>query len=327
MKSSPVEDLFHVFDQSANILKNELSMTYLEALAETGENIFQQTIVQKKLSELAVKKLDKLYRTFLINSYSPEQIRKAFQLSALKGMKESTQPNHQMTPDGVGMLIGYLVGKFVKKHSFRLLDPAVGTANLLTTVINLQPEKEIEGIGVDIDDLLLKLAYVSANLQEHPIHFFQQDSLEPLFIEPVDCVVCDLPVGYYPNDERAKEYELMAEKGHSYSHHLFIEQSIRYTKDGGYLFFLIPNGLFTSEQAPALHEYLKENAYIQGVLQLPLSMFKNEKMAKSIFILQKKGDEAKKPKQVLLVDLPSLTKANELEKILRQIDAWIMENK
>ena len=57
---------------------------------------------------------------------------------------------------------------------------------------------------------------------------------------------------------------LKADKGHSYAHHLFIEQSIRYIKEGGYLFFLIPNGLFESEQAQKLHEYLKKNVYIQG---------------------------------------------------------------
>ena len=51
-------------------------------------------------------------------------------------------------------------------------------------------------------------------------------------------VVSDLPVGYYPNDSRATEYQLKADEGHSYAHHLFIEQSIRYVKDGGYLCFL-----------------------------------------------------------------------------------------
>ena len=138
------------------------------------------------------------------------------------------------------------------------MDPAVGTGNLLTTVINQELDKSIEGIGVEIDDLLIKLAYINANLQEHPIQFFNQDSLEPLFIEPVDAVISDLPVGYYPNDVRAADYQLKADEGHSYAHHLFIEQSIKHVKSGGYLFFVIPNGLFESEQSKKLHEFLKE---------------------------------------------------------------------
>ena len=252
-----------------------------------------------------------------MENFTKEEIRKAYQLVILKGMKENVQPNHQMTPDTVGMLISYLVDKFMQQPSFRLLDPAIGTGNLLTTVLNQLP-KNVQSIGVEIDDLLLKLAYVNANLQEHPIEFFNQDSLEPLFIDPVDAVIADLPVGYYPNDVRALDYKLKANEGHSYAHHLFIEQSVRHTKPGGYLFFIIPNGLFESDQAGQLREFFKEEVIIQGVLQLPISMFNNKNAAKSILILQKKGEGIVAPKQALLVNLPNLTNALEMDNMLKQ---------
>ncbi|MFE8697013.1 class I SAM-dependent methyltransferase [Cytobacillus sp. FJAT-53684] len=328
MSITPVEQLFTVFNETALIIQEELSCTYLEALAETGENIFQESILQSdELSELTVKRLKKSYDSIRISDFSKEDIRKSFQLAILKGMKENVQPNHQMTPDAVGMLVGYLVDKFVPEKSFRLLDPAVGTGNLLTTVMNQQPTKNIEAIGLEIDDILIKLSYVNANLQQHPIQFFNQDSLEPLFIQEADAVVSDLPVGYYPNDVRAAEYEMKADQGHTYAHHLFIEQSMRHVKAGGYLFFIVPNGLFESEQAPKLHEYIKEYAVMQGLLQLPQTLFKNKNAAKSIFILQKKGEDVKPPKQVLLVNLPSLSKTAEVEKILGKIDGWYKENK
>ncbi|MBN8200847.1 class I SAM-dependent methyltransferase [Bacillus sp. NTK034] len=327
MKITPVEDLFTVLNETATIMQEELHCTYLEALAETGENLFHESILQDELSELTVKRLRKSYESIDLSNCTKEEIRKSFQLAILKGMKENVQPNHQMTPDAVGMLMGYLVEKFIQEKGFRLLDPAVGTGNLLTTVMNHQKDKTVEATGIEIDDLLIKLAYINANLQEHPIQFFNQDSLEPLFIEPADAVVSDLPVGYYPNDVRSAEYKLKADEGHSYSHHLFIEQSMNHVKSGGYLFFIIPNGLFESEQAPKLHEFIKENAYIQGLVQLPLTMFKNEKAAKSIFILQKKGDGVTPPKQALLVNLPSLSKTAEAEKILKKIDVWFKESK
>lgn len=327
MKTTPVEELFTVFNETALMIQEELSCTYLEALAETGENIFQENVLQDELSELTVRRLKKSYESIHIGSYEKEDIRKSFQLAILKGMKEIVQPNHQMTPDAVGMLMGYLVNKFVQEKSFRLLDPAVGTGNLLTTVINQQHNKTVEAIGIDIDDILIKLSYVNANLQQHPVRLFNQDSLEPLFIEEANVVISDLPVGYYPNDVRAAEYEMKADKGHTYAHHLFIEQSMRHIKMGGYLFFIIPNKLFESEQAPKLHEYIKKYTNIQGVLQLPLSLFKNEHSAKSIFILQKKGEGIKPPKQVLLVNMPSLSNTTEVEKILRKIDEWYKENK
>jgi site-specific DNA-methyltransferase (adenine-specific) len=327
MNISPVEQLFTLFNETSVALQEELGCTLLEALAETGENLFHNSILQEELSELTVKRLKKQYEEINLDQYSKEDIRKAYQLVILKGMKENVQPNHQMTPDTVGMLVGYLVGKFVKSSSFRLLDPAVGTGNLLTTVLNQQLHKKIDSIGIDIDDILIKLAYISSNLQEHPVQFYNQDSLEPLFIDDVDAVISDLPIGYYPNDVRAADFQLKANEGHSYSHHLFMEQSVRHTKPGGYLFFVIPNGLFESEQAPKLHEFFKEQVIIQGILQLPLSMFKNKHAAKSILILQKRGPEIQPPKQALLVHFPTLSNAVEMDRILRKIDQWIEENK
>lgn len=327
MKVTPVEELYSLFHDTAVILQEELDISFLEALAETGDNIFQQDILQEGLSEESVKKLRKYYFSVQIETKSGEEIRKAFQLAILKGMRENVQPNHQMTPDSIGILMAYLVRKFYNKPSLTILDPAVGTGNLLMAVMNHLEDKEMEAVGVDIDDLLLKLAYVSANLQEKPIQFFNQDSLEPLFVDPVDVVVCDLPVGYYPNDDRANTYQLKASKGHSYSHHLFMEQSIHYTKDGGYLFFVVPNHLFVSEEAVKLREFLKEKVYIQAFLQLPLSMFKNEKVAKSILILQKKGEKVEKPKEVLMVPLPHLSDKEKVQSIFAKIDLWLRENK
>ncbi|MBO0960081.1 class I SAM-dependent methyltransferase [Neobacillus sp. MM2021_6] len=326
MKLSPVEQLFTLFNETALILQEELSYSYLEALADTGENLFQGAILQDELSELTLKRLKKVYEEIHLVKYSNEDIRKSYQLVILKGMKENVQPNHQMTPDSVGMLIGYLVERFVKQPSFRLLDPAVGTGNLVTTVLN-HVHKNITAIGTEIDDILIKLAYVNANLQQHPVEFFNQDSLEPLFIDPVDAVIADLPIGFYPNDIRAEDYQLKASKGHSYAHHLFIEQSVKHTKPGGYLFFLIPNGLFESEQAPQLHEFIKENLIIQGLLQLPTTMFKNKQSAKSILVLQKKGESVKPPKEALLVNLPSLSSAVAMDKILAKIEKWFQDSK
>lgn len=323
---SPVEQLFTVLNETAVNLQEELGCSYLEALAETGENLFHGSILQEELSELTVKRLKKQYEDIHLENFSKEDIRRAYQLVILKGMKENVQPNHQMTPDTVGMLVAYLVGKFNHKPSFRLLDPAVGTGNLLLTVLNYV-DKQITSIGVEVDDLLLKLAYINANLQEHSVEFFNQDSLEPLFIDPVDAVIADLPVGFYPNDVRAADYQLQADAGHSYSHHLFIEQSVRHTMPGGYLYFIIPNGLFESQEAGKLHEFLKENVFIQGLLQLPESMFKNKSAAKSIFVVQKKGEDVKPPKQALLVNLPSLSNKREMDNILTKIDSWFQENK
>lgn len=327
--SSAVEKLFSVFTETTRTLEKELSCTYLDALAETGENLFQGKVIQEEVSEVTAKRLEQIYEHVQLDQYSNEDIRKAFQLALLKGMKEEyIQPNHQMTPDGVGMLISYLVQKFMDGQTeYSILDPAVGTGNLLMTVLNGHTNGRLHATGIDIDESLLRLAYVSANLQGHPIQFFNQDSLDPLYVDPVDVVIADLPVGYYPNDVRANDYELKTESGHAFAHHLFIEQSCKYVKPGGYLFFIVPNHLFNTDQSVRLHEYINKTMKIQGVLQLPLSMFANDKAGKSIFILQKNKPGLTPPKQVLLVNLPKLTNIDAVEIILQKINAWMVENK
>ncbi|MGS5010994.1 class I SAM-dependent methyltransferase [Bacillus thuringiensis] len=327
--SQTVETLFSIFDSSAVVLRKELDVTYLEVLVETGDNLFEGAILQEELSESAIERLNREYSTFNEETYKGEEIRKAFQLAILKGMKEGVQANHEMTPDAVGMFMSYLFHKFMQgQNEITVLDPAIGTGNLMTTVFNSAKEGlTMSGFGVEVDEVLIKLALVNANLQKHAIEFFHQDGLAPLYIDPVDAVVSDLPVGYYPNEIGASEYKLKADEGMSYAHHLFIEQSVKHTKEGGYLFFLVPNFIFESDQAPKLHAFIKETCFIQGLLQLPVSMFKNEKNAKSIFVLQKKGANVTMPKQALLVELPKFSNMKAMEDIMDQLNTWFATHK
>ncbi|MBO1514218.1 class I SAM-dependent methyltransferase [Metabacillus bambusae] len=325
---SKIENLFAVINETADLIAKECQMTYIEAVAETGENIFHGSILQEDLSEITEKSLKRKYETIKIDSFGNEELRKAYQLAILKGLKEGAHPNHQMTPDTIGLFLGYLVSKFVgNQKDISVLDPAVGTGNLLTTILNYLTIEHVDSYGVDVDDLLIKLAYINANLQEHPVQFFNQDSLERLLIDPVDIVVCDLPVGYYPNDIEASKYELKADEGHSYAHHLFIEQSMNHTKENGYLFFIVPNSLFDTKEAPKLNQFLRKMAIIQGFIQLPLSLFKDERHGKSILILQKKGENSTPPKQAILAELPKFSNKEAMNSIMKQIDQWFRENK
>ncbi len=327
--SQAVETLFSIFDSSTVVLRKELDITYLEALVETGDNLFEGAILQEELSESTIERLNREYSTFNEETYKGEEIRKAFQLAILKGMKEGVQANHEMTPDAVGMFMSYLFHKFMQgQKEITVLDPAIGTGNLMTTLFNSAKEElTMSGFGVEVDEVLIKLALVNANLQKHAIEFFHQDGLAPLYIDPVDAVVSDLPIGYYPNEIVASEYTLKADEGMSYAHHLFIEQSVKHTKEGGYLFFLVPNFIFESDQAPKLHAFIKETCFIQGLLQLPVSMFKNEKNAKSIFVLQKKGQGVTMPKQALLVELPKFSNMKAMENIMDQLNTWFATHK
>src|SRR5699024_11239813 len=99
------------------------------------------------------------------------------------------------SPEAIALFVGYLVNKLTKnEESLRLFDPASGTGNLLFHVMD-QIDKDVEAYASEIDPTLLTLSLYSANLQEKSVEFFHQDSIQPFLLDPVDLVVCDLPVG------------------------------------------------------------------------------------------------------------------------------------
>src|SRR5690625_7143769 len=109
--------------------------------------------------------------------------------------------------------------------------------------------------------------------------------------------------------------------------YLLIEKAFPYIKKCGFLIFLIPEFLFTSDQADILQKFLHEKAHIIGLFQLADSTFKAKEHKKSIFIFRKKGEATKNVKQPLLVMLPSLKNTVAMEDILVQINGWFEEEK
>lgn len=107
-----VETLFRYLDDSATLLQKELDCSYLEALVETGDNAFQNEVQQNGVSEVTKKRLEKIYEEMNRLSYTREDIRKAFQLACLKGMREKLHPNRQMTPDTIGILFSFFWRNF-----------------------------------------------------------------------------------------------------------------------------------------------------------------------------------------------------------------------
>ncbi|WP_010651189.1 N-6 DNA methylase [Oceanobacillus massiliensis] len=288
MEKSNVERLFGWLDETTELIQQHRNEPYLDSLSATMEFLFYEG-APEDMDDLLAHKLQNTLIKINMDSFHTEEVRKAIQLAILKGMKGSTQQQHLMTPETVGLIVGYLSDKLTKdKKAIRVFDPVSGTGNLLTTVLG-QLKQEVKAYASEVDPTLIQLSVLNANLQKKQVEFFHQDSLRPFLMDPVDLIVADLPVGYYPDDIQANEYELKADSGHSYAHHLLIEQSIKYTADGGYLVLVIPEFLFDNDQSDKLQAYLQKYAHIVGVIRLPDTAFKSEKNTKSILILQKKG--------------------------------------
>ncbi|HLQ72495.1 MAG TPA: class I SAM-dependent methyltransferase [Bacillota bacterium] len=322
METSQVEQLYSWIDNTTEKIQQSHNEPYIESLIITLEMLYMDA-VPDRVSEVTSKELQKqLEQKF--NTYDTVTIRKAVQLAILKGMRVA-QEKHLMTPETVALLIGYLAEKItINENEIRVFDPVCGTGNLLMTVLQqLKQRKTV--FASEVDPTLIQLAVLNANLQKKEIEFFHQDSMQSFLMDPVDLVVADLPVGYYPDNVQANGFTLKNDSGLSYAHHLILEQSVYYTKPGGYLIFVIPSFLFESDQADKLHAFIRENAHIIGVLQLPETAFTSDKHMKSILILQKKSIDTHAPKQPLLVNMPSFKKARATEDIINQMDAWFAQ--
>lgn len=278
-----------------------------------------------------VQELNKLYQQLDLLHTDREIVRRLLQLDLLKVIrKDAIQANHQMTPDTLGIMMAVLIEKVADlNHPYTIFDPAVGTANLLTTVMNhLQSvfDQPVQGYGIDNDDDMLAAASVSVALQREPVELFHQDAINALDIPQSDLVVSDLPVGYYPLDENTKNYRTRAEKGHSYVHHLLIEQSMNYLKPGGFGVFLIPADLFKTKETMGFVKWIRSVAHFQGLINLPAELFHNEAARKSVLLLQRQGGGSHQAKQVLLGEFPSVKKRAEFVAFMKQIDAWVAAN-
>ncbi len=298
----------------------EKIFSFIDTYAASSEELYLEQVIEACKQWVAGESTPELNEPV-----TKEEIRRGLQLAILKGMKQHAQPNHQMTPDSIGMLLGHITSKLVQNcESTTVLDPTVGTGNLLYTVMN-GIEGDVTSFAVEIDELLVRLAAVTAELLEQQVTFLVQDALRPLFIDPVDIVVSDLPVGYYPDDENALNFQLMPAEGHAYAHHLFIEQSLNHLKSGGYALFVIPANLFESDHATQLHDFLKKEAMIRAVIQLPSALFQSKVHEKSVLILQKPSEEIKTMPEVLLAKVPDMKNKHAMARFLQDLDEWAQQ--
>ena len=229
-----IQKEYSLLEGAVKELQKNLQTTYLDALIETLENILdnnQVHVEDDKPDKKTVAKLKELYADSNIKNLETDEKRQVIQLLILKSYSEDKiQANHQMTPDSIGMIVSYLIELFAdSKKVLTITDICVGTGNLLTDIYNNldKQNKNIQAYGIDNDDTLLALASISTQFQKQNIELYHQDAIEELLIPKTDLVVGDLPVGYYPIDDKVSDYITKNNDGHSYAHYVLNEKNIR----------------------------------------------------------------------------------------------------
>lgn len=332
MDTKKIEDFFNTLNESAALIQADLDSSYIEALIETGENIIDKGQVHVENGNPkpeTVEKLKEIYQSFDLSSLSMKERKQAVQFILIKASKEDNlQPNHQPTPDAIGVLLSHLIAVLTDSEApVHLADFSVGTGNLLYTIyVTLYAENEqIRITGIDNDDLLLSLASTLSALLEIPVEFMLQDAIQPMLVEPVDILVSDLPIGYYPKEIKSTEFVTAFKEGHSYSHFLLIEQSLNYLKDHGYSFFILPTSTFESEEVKELLSFVQKVGHVQSIIHLPTEWFKNEQSKKSLFVVQKKSDQSKQAKEVLIANAPAINDTEAFNTFIIDVKNWKQE--
>lgn len=304
-----MEVLFEKLDVKSKDLHDENGQSYIENLGLAMEDIYTN---QRDLLEQSTL----------------QERRKAFQFAYLSLLKEEViQPNHQMTPDSIGFILSYLVNLFNKnKKELNIVDIASGTGHLSATINEQNQDKTLMHHLIEVDPVLQRVSIHLANFLEIPFDVYPQDAIMPLPLEEADVIVGDLPVGYYPLDERSKEMKLGFDEGHSYSHYLLLEQAVTATRPGGYVFLIVPTNIFEGEEVKQLQKYIATETEMQAFLNFPNSLFKTEQSRKSLLILQKKDPGNTKSVEVLLANLPDFKAQSQLQTFLSEVDEWMKEN-
>ena len=194
--------------------------------------------------------------------------------------------------------------------------------NLAETILN-NTQKNVDYLGLELDDLLIDISASIADVMDAKVSFVQGDAVRPQVLKESDVIISDLPVGFYPDDSIAARYEVASTEEHTYAHHLLMEQSLKYLKSGGYAIFLAPNDLLTSSQSDLLKTWLQKHAQIVAMIALPEALFGNAAYAKTIFVLKKQEEQAVQPFVYALSDLQD---QNDLLEFSEKFQNWSRES-
>ncbi|HFI0343369.1 TPA: class I SAM-dependent methyltransferase [Streptococcus suis] len=315
MNFEKIEQAYDLLLENVQTIQNQLGTNIYDAMIEQNATY----VAGQHETDLIVRNNQALKNLNL----TKEEWRRAFQFLLIKANQtEPMQYNHQFTPDSIGFILSFLVDQLVSTPKVTVLEIGSGTGNLAQTILNAS-QKELDYLGIEVDDLLIDLSASMADVMQAEISFAQGDAVRPQILKESQVILADLPIGYYPDDQIASRYQVASPTEHTYAHHLLMEQSLKYLEKDGFAILLAPNDLLTSPQSDLLKGWLQEEANIVAMIALPPSLFGKAAMAKSIFVLQKK---AARPLAPFVYPLQSLQEPKAIQKFMLNFKNWKQEN-
>ena len=252
MNMEKIETAFGLLLANVQQLETRLATHFYDALIEQNVSYLGKAVsedLQQRNEQLRALNLTK------------QEWQKVYQFALIKGAKDMhLQANHQLTPDAIGYIINFMIETLSTETNLSILELGSGTGNLAETLLTSMSDKALTYTGFEVDDLMIDLSASIADIMQTSAQFLQIDAVRPQVIEPVDLLLSDLPVGYYPDDAIAQRSVVGSQSEHTYAHHLLMAHGFKYLQADGYAIFIAPSALLSSPQSDLLKKWMKDTA-------------------------------------------------------------------
>lgn len=297
-------DLFYdLVDSACMVLYDELKLDYISALSRVSKDL-NEGIDEKMLSAESTASLEKIYEDISNHNFLNEEIRLALGLLIVKGLKHLNYPLGFITPDFVNYLFAYIINMMAHKD-FRIMDVTLKTGNLLFTISNFV-NYECELIGIENDELMLKIARLSSEFLNTELKIYYNKLLEDNY-EQVDFIVGEL------DSKRENDVFLP---------YAIINKYLSNLCEDAFFLFLVDNDFFSQKEIATFKKDF--SCTLCGLIVLPEGLFRNNHVGKSILI----GTKATlRQFEMLVINFPDYNNRDEMKKMIDEIKKWIMKLK
>ncbi len=305
-----IEQFYEYLDQVATRLHAMDGTPYLSGLSLALEYLLDDTL-GKNVPDVVEDDIANFKSQVVGIELKKESVRKGIQIALLKGFREMNITNAMMTPDTIGMFIGYMINKLYDGATkLKVFDPLVGTGNLIAT-LNNHYHTSLNYVGVDADPLLSELSrnFLDALDIDHQI--YHANAIE-FTGGPFDLIVTDFPVE-------------SVDRKHTYFPYQMILKHLENLTPQGFFLGIVENDFFDQNEADEFKSKLSESAHLYGLIKFDESLFTSH--PKSLLIMQKKESSEDTIDDFLLADLPPFTDEERFNQALLKIDQWFKNKK
>lgn len=193
-----------------------------------------------------------------------------------------------MTPN---TLAEYLVDSVPIKDGDSILEPALGTGQLLVPILKKYPEMKLTIEGWEKDSQVLE--YVEPEVSAH-VSVLNVSSLSHAIEtdqDKYDVIMSNPPFYEFKPDKETKDNYGDVFSGRANIFSAFFKLSIDLTKPGGHIGFIVPPSMNNGSFFNSLRSYITKHCTLESIRTYPSNLFEEAQTPVQIIVLKKKTSE------------------------------------